>query len=291
MSDLGCTLRDLARDGTSLLSSPEVQDPSAGHHGAVLAPWPGRTADARYRFDGAEHVLAVNEPAFGHALHGVVFPLTWERTRITVEAVTHRTMIDHPPGYPGQVALEITYSLDEAGLRCDGVWHNVGSQTVPFGLGFHPYLAVGTDTIDACTLHVPATVSIDGIPSTKRTATPRPVAPGVDFAVARKVGSDRFSRAYGGLPRVDGRATARVFAPDGSGIELSVDGAFRWFQVFTADLPSPTLARRGIAIEPQTCPPDAFNSGIDLLRLAPGEVGRGSWRLTVLETASCADME
>lgn len=283
VSDVGCTLREIGYDGRRLLSAPAAQDSSAGHHGAVLAPWPGRTADAHYRFDGTDRVLPVNEPAFGHALHGFVFDVRWQRVLVTADTVTHQTVIDHPPGYPGCVSLEITYALTEDGLRCESVWENLGAQTVPFGLGFHPYLAVGPDGIDDWVLHVPAAVSIDSIPETKRTAPSRPVEPGIDFAMPRRVGAERFSRAYGGLSRTDGFASARVSAADGFGLELRVDEGFRWLQVFTADLPSTTLARRGIAIEPQTCPPDAFNSGIDVHRLAPGDVGRATWSLHLTE--------
>jgi aldose 1-epimerase len=63
---------------------------------------------------------------------------------------------------------------------------------------------------------------------------------------------------------------------------LWMDEAFRWVQVFTADaLPEPRR-RRGVAVEPMTCPPDAFNSGEDLLVLAPGETWRGSWGISPL---------
>ena len=48
-----------------------------------------------------------------------------------------------------------------------------------------------------------------------------------------------------------------------------------WVQAFTADVPD--LARGGIAVEPMTCAPDAFNSGAGLLVLAPGERWTTSW--------------
>ena len=55
------------------------------------------------------------------------------------------------------------------------------------------------------------------------------------------------------------------------------DEAFRWFQVFTSDtLPAPRL-RAAVAIEPMTCPPDAFRSGRDVVVLEPDETWRGRW--------------
>jgi aldose 1-epimerase len=44
----------------------------------------------------------------------------------------------------------------------------------------------------------------------------------------------------------------------------------------------PDLARGGIAVEPMTCAPDAFNSGSGLLVLEAGESFTGSWTLTAV---------
>jgi len=47
---------------------------------------------------------------------------------------------------------------------------------------------------------------------------------------------------------------------------------------YTADTVEPAGRRRqSIAIEPMTCPPDAFRSGTGLLRLEPGASWHASW--------------
>jgi aldose 1-epimerase len=50
---------------------------------------------------------------------------------------------------------------------------------------------------------------------------------------------------------------------------------FGWVQVFTPD--DHPGRGRAVAVEPMTCPPDALNSGIGLLTVAPGEEWSGSW--------------
>ena len=40
-----------------------------------------------------------------------------------------------------------------------------------------------------------------------------------------------------------------------------------WVQVYSGE----QVSRRGVAIEPMTCPPDAFNSHTDLVALEPGQ--------------------
>ena len=55
-----------------------------------------------------------------------------------------------------------------------------------------------------------------------------------------------------------------------------------WVQVHTADLPPPEASRTGLAVEPMTCPPDAYNSGIDLRVVAPGGTTSAAWTLAAV---------
>ena len=62
-----------------------------------------------------------------------------------------------------------------------------------------------------------------------------------------------------------GNFPGRAGEDDGAGVELS--STSRWSHLYTGEL----LERRALAVEPTTCPPDAFNSGEDLDVLAPGQ--------------------
>src|SRR5262249_4223978 len=48
-------------------------------------------------------------------------------------------------------------------------------------------------------------------------------------------------------------------------------------QVFTGDALHGERHRRSVAVEPMTCPPDAFRSGRDVVSIEPGETWHGSW--------------
>jgi aldose 1-epimerase len=50
--------------------------------------------------------------------------------------------------------------------------------------------------------------------------------------------------------------------------------------VFTGD-GLPDVDRRSLAVEPMTCPPNAFRSGEGLARLEPGETHAATWGLSV----------
>jgi galactose mutarotase-like enzyme len=59
-------------------------------------------------------------------------------------------------------------------------------------------------------------------------------------------------------------------------VTVWADVAWKHVQLFTGDS-KPDVARRSLAVEPMTCPPDAFRTGEDLIRLEPGETFAGSW--------------
>ncbi len=97
-----------------------------------------------------------------------------------------------------------------------------------------------------------------------------------DLSTGAPLGDRVLDTAFGALARdADGRVRA-VLRDPGSGRAVTVwgDEACAWWMVFTGDtLPEPKR-RRSVAIEPMTCPPDAFNSGEDLWILRPGEGAR-----------------
>jgi galactose mutarotase-like enzyme len=78
-----------------------------------------------------------------------------------------------------------------------------------------------------------------------------------------------------------GRAVARLHDPDSRrSVQLWVDDAYRYLMVYTADgVARPDRRRAAVAIEPMTCPPDAFRTGADLIELEPGESWQGIWGL------------
>ena len=63
------------------------------------------------------------------------------------------------------------------------------------------------------------------------------------------------------------------------GLELWVDEAYRYVQLFTGD-PLPDVNRRSLAVEPMTCPANAFRTGEGLIRLEPGTSFTSSWGIS-----------
>jgi aldose 1-epimerase len=102
-----------------------------------------------------------------------------------------------------------------------------------------------------------------------------------DFRAPRRLGDTQLDHAFTGLARdFDGRAWARL-SGDRAQVAFWAGEGYQWLQVFTGDGLEPDRRRRALAIEPMTCPPNAFASGTDLLILQPGDSVMHSWGLRV----------
>ena len=66
-------------------------------------------------------------------------------------------------------------------------------------------------------------------------------------------------------------------------MELWVDEQFGYLQLFTGDTIGDVPRRRlGLAVEPMTSPPNALQSGVDVIILAPLQEWRGQFGVRAL---------
>jgi len=284
IASVGASLRTLEFDGRPLIVPFDADEVRPAFRGATLAPWPNRVVDGRYTFDGEEQQLALTEPKRGHALHGLAAWLDFEPVDRAADSVTFAATIQAQAGYPHRVEVSVTFSLDEEGLHTTVTGTNTGTSRAPWGTGPHPYLVAGEGRVDDWTLTLPADevleVTEDRLIPTGLADVATAEDGSWDFRTARRIGDTFIDHAFTGLSRTaDGLATVRVTAPEGTGVELVWGEECPWVQVHTADQPVAELDRLGLAVEPMTCPPDAYNSGTDLIVLAPGESASASWTI------------
>ena len=105
-----------------------------------------------------------------------------------------------------------------------------------------------------------------------------------DFRQSRPIGATKLDNAFTDLER-DEDGLARVELrnqDDGRGLTLWVDATYPYLMVFTGD-PLPDVNRRSLAVEPMTCPPNAFRTGEALTTLEPGASITSSWGLSPSE--------
>jgi aldose 1-epimerase len=279
VTELGAGLRRLSRRGQQVITSygPDEMPPASA--GELLAPWPNRVDGGRYSFGGASHQLDLSEPGQGNAIHGLTRWASWRVTAHDADAVELGLDLLGHAGYPFCLELRAHYGLTaQAGLEVTVTARNAGSRPAPFGTGSHPYLKAGLGRIDSWQLELPAgrwqSADERGIP----TGAPRHVAGSeYDFRTRRTIGSAMLDHAFTGLQTGDdGRARAQLVGPDAE-ITLWAGPGYGWLQVFTGDTLGPGAQRRAVAIEPMTCPPNAFVTGTDLLAIEPGERTVHQW--------------
>jgi aldose 1-epimerase len=248
--------------------------------GGVLVPWPNRLRGGHYSFGGRELQLALTEPAQRNAIHGLARWVRWTPLAIATDSLTLGIDLVPQTGWPFQVRVEVTYALHaEDGLVVSVLAVNTGAGPAPFGAGFHPYLSTHGHVLDDVTVLVPAAsiLLVDDVqvPVGKRSVTGGPH----DLRTGKRLGKSRFDDGFTDLTIEDGRGRAEVRTPSGSA-ELWFDAAFGYLQVFTeANLHD---GIDGVAIEPMTCPADAFNTGEGLIVLEPQRPWTASWGIRPL---------
>ncbi|MCI0574094.1 MAG: aldose 1-epimerase family protein [Myxococcaceae bacterium] len=283
--EVGGGVREYEVAGEPVLDGYTREELCPGAAGAILAPWPNRIREGRYDFGGRELQLPLTEPERGNAIHGLTRWQPWAVVERDDAAVLLRCHLHPQPGYPFSLELTVRWSLGPSGLTAEHTATNVGAGPCPFGLGVHPYLLVQGVRADGLQLTVPATRLLRtdeaGIPTGELAVA----GTSLDFGSPRLIGPAVVDSAFTGLTRTpDGHAHVAVRAPDGRGVEVWMDTAFGYVQVFTGDtLPEPRR-RRAVAVEPMTCPPDAFRSGTGVVVLQPGDTWRGTWGLIPLRT-------
>jgi aldose 1-epimerase len=246
--------------------------------GQCLAPWPNRIRDGTYEFAGLQQQLPLTEPEKHNAIHGLVRWANWTRAQQAKDGVTMEYLLHEQPGYPHALRLAVEYRLGTDGLTVCTTATNVGTGACPYGAGAHPYLTLGTPTVDSAVLQAPGRTRFitdeRGIPTGAEPVD----GTEYDFRMPRPIADATLDTAFTDLERdYDGRARVQLASPDGEvATTLWLDENYQYLMLFTGD-PLPDVNRRSLGVEPMTCAPNAFQSGEGLVTLEPGESFAASW--------------
>ena len=279
ITELGAGLRELTHAGVPLITGYQPDELPPGAAGQLLVPWPNRVDHGRYSFGGATYQLDLSEPDQQNAIHGLTRWAGWAPARHESDRVVLAHTLHGRPGYPFCLHLEAEYRLRAtAGLEVTISAANQGSRPAPYGTGSHPYLTAQQPRVDDCTLTLPAgrwlPAGVRDIPS----GPAEDVAGGpFDFRQPRRIGGTPINHAFTDLKR-DAAGKAWAWLSSGTGqVALWAGDGYRWLQVFTGDTLAAEHRRGALAIEPMTCPPNAFATGQDVLVVNPGETVARSW--------------
>ncbi|GAB3848839.1 aldose epimerase family protein [Nesterenkonia populi] len=250
--------------------------------GAPLAPWPNRVAGAKYLHEGQKMHLDITEPETGSAIHGLLSSVRFDILLRRASEVHLRGFVEPTEGYPFPLEVVLVYRVGAGfGLAATlmarytpGRGRAQVFETAPFGVGFHPYLTAGGAPLKECRLRLPARSVAKTKPSGK-VVDRVPVSGDLDLSGGPLLTGRSIDHAYTGLPS-KGWTAELTHGPSGFVVRLISDTP--WAQVYTGD----QINRAGVAVEPMTCPPNAFNSGEDVAFLSPGQWTRTGYSIEAI---------
>jgi aldose 1-epimerase len=280
--ELGGALREYSVGGRPVVAGSSADQTIDGGRGQLLVPWPNRVRGGAYQWQGEQLQLPLTEAEHGNAIHGLMRWTSWDVLESAEDRVTLGATLWPQPGYPFLLELTAAYVLTADGLDVAITARNVGSRAAPYGVGQHPYLTVGTELVDDVVLTVPARrwlrTDERGIPSSTESVD----GTRHDFRTARSIAEQHLDTAFTDLERDGtGRAVVRLAHPAGvRGVDVRLGEGADFVQVYTGDTLTEAVQRRAVAVEPMSCPANAFQSGDALVTLQSGAQHILRWGLT-----------
>lgn len=255
---VGAGIASLTHRGRHMVIPHHPEEMPLAHLGKVLIPWPNRINGGCYQHDGKTLQPAINDRTGNTAIHGLLAWVNWQIVEQSATSVTLSAFLPPSYGYPFMLSSEVTYQLsEETGLSARILTYNIGDVAAPYGAGVHPYLTCNQQSVDECELQLPTNEQFDVTTSALITTK------ALDFLTRRNIAATRIDHTFR-VPKSTTPWQVTLAHPE---LTVWLRATQPWLQIYSGE----KLERRGLAVEPMSCPPDAFNSGIDVVQLKPGE--------------------
>ncbi|MGO2749277.1 MAG: aldose 1-epimerase family protein [Pseudoclavibacter sp.] len=279
---VAAVLRSFEVDGVQLVEDfgDDVLPPFGA--GITLFPWPNRIRDGKWNHEGTTQQLDITEPSKGNASHGLLRNTEYAVLHKEPDSIELGATVFPQHGWPFTLRHCVGYRAVGNGLAVTHTVTNLGPSEAVFAVGAHPYFRIGEEPIAdlVVTSDLAERVLLD---ERLLPVGTEPVTHGGEFDLTsgRAVGQLDLNYAFRVRPGGD-RTLLSLESPRGSRLELWGDEAFSYLQLYTpSDFPRPDGHHGGtglaFAAEPMTAPPDALNSGTDLIRIGSGQTWSASW--------------
>lgn len=232
------------------------------HQGKILSPWPNRILDGKYTFDQKDYQLPITDFGTNSASHGLVAWKDWRIFDLRSNALVLETYVSPIYGYPFLIKLNANYELiDGMGLKVSITAVNVGKVDAPYGVGMHPYITCDQTLIDECSLTMPFkkcfTLTERKVPDQEVDVAEMDF----DFTKKRKLNTIEMDHCFISADK----SRMNTVTLENDDIEVYCKSSAPFVQLFTPA----KLGRKCLAVEPMSCPANAFNNKIGLITLKP----------------------
>ena len=242
--------------------------------GYPLVPYSNRIGDGHFMFDGRPYALSPNSPVSPHPLHG----LGWLRDWSIVSSTPDRLVITcahQPTGtddaqWPWAFTATQTFALDDTALKWTLELTNDDAQTMPAGIGLHPFFPKTPRMELQCATKAVWRNDERSLPQART-----PVPPEWNFTTRRAVGELTVDNCFAGWSR----EALLVWPERGWSLRLAASDVFGHLVAFTAP------GRESIALEPVSHVNNAVNlaatrADTGLIQLAAGKSLSGTLTMT-----------
>jgi aldose 1-epimerase len=244
----------------------DLKKNSAFYKSAKLSPFVCRISEGKYNFENISYEF-LNKFNDGSAIHGILadkpFTVLEKSTRENQAFILleyHYKKED--PAYPFDYLINVKYTLKTGGcLYLDTTVKNLSPGRIPMADGWHPYFSLEGKVNDwLLSFHSKKKLLFNKklIPLGHTVETSA-------FYLPRLIGDEFFDNCF--LLDPDSGSPAATLENPANGLLLSFfpDSHYPYLQIYTAE------DRKSIAIENLSSAPDAYNNGLGLIILEPGD--------------------
>ena len=263
---MGGAIQHLVLNGKTLIHQRQSSNSHQDYFSSVLFPFVNRIENGVFSFDGKQYNLPINEMDKGHALHGFVYNKPFVVTDSDCDKDSAYINLrfsekTSPKGLPFDFIIELQYTITQFELSLKVKVENIGSQSFPFGLGWHPYFHTTSKENRSIQMNSDQKLTFTNgmIPSSfdPIETSQIPINKHFDDCFHLKNGSVSFTN-------------------NNYGIKLTSTAETNYLQIYTP--PENT----SVAIEMMTSPPNSFNNNKGILVLAPQDCYELEWGIRLI---------
>ncbi len=264
---LGASLQELRLNNKEVIREDSYASYNESYASAILFPFTNRVKNGNYMFNNVEYNLDINQIDENNAIHGLVFNKKFHFIKHKVcnevlEVCLSYTENNPTKGFPFKYSILLKYKFTQEKLQLSVIVKNIGANSFPYSLGWHPYF-YSSDLQNSClSLSSKQRICVD------------------ENKIPLHIEEKPFSKTI----KLKNKVFDDCYIMDNKNINFKTPDYNLDFTFFEEEnyvqLYTPKNGNT-IAIEPLTSPSNSFNNKIGLKVLQPNEEDIITWSIQI----------